>query len=334
MPPNMVPYRGLGLAALERGGEALQRALFKGLKKALQRKRQLPLPSFEEYPEGKGSSTEAARRLAHTCRLCFNFLNKHQIRSVLMPFIGLGVYGFEPKRAAHILVQAAIEEMLQVDAVSPLYSLSRIDLVDVDFRAAGVLAEAVREAESLWIPEKQVITAPQYWSRQSRRILEVSDSLLSYCKRHTRVSFKKHHGVIRRQKKHYFSNIRPFMWRASRVLQPPAFLVRFTPHTCVCSLCSLPVYREAIGGSLLSCLSPPVCTRMGLRVQAKSAVLKHSGAPAAQQLPARPFFLKGVSAILYPPRVSGFPSLRLRRDGQFTGTNKMPSVSEKAKPRL
>ena len=62
----------------------------------------------------EGSSSEAARRLLQTSRLCFKTLNSSGIQSAVIPFIGLGVYGFEPKRAANIIVQAAIEEMLQV----------------------------------------------------------------------------------------------------------------------------------------------------------------------------------------------------------------------------
>ncbi|KAL8453422.1 hypothetical protein Emed_000860 [Eimeria media] len=234
-----------------------------------------------------------------------------------MPFIGLGVYGFEPKRAAHIIVRAAIEEMLQLDEVSPCYSLSRVDLVDIDFRGAAMLAEAVKEAETIWIPEKQVISAPEYWSRQTRRLLEVGDSLLTFCRRHTRVSFKKtfiaaelqaegvyglrfrHHGVIRRQKKHYFSNIRPFI------------------HRCL-PACTSPLPP------------PPAAAAAAVAVV---QVLKHSGDAADHQLPARPLYLRGVSALLYPPRVSGFPCLRLKRDGQFVGNNKHPNVAEKAKPR-
>ncbi|KAL8269458.1 hypothetical protein Esti_006618 [Eimeria stiedai] len=323
VPPNMIPYRGFGLEVLERGGEPLQLSLFRALKRRLQQKQQLPMPraylakvATEERKQlqpgevlftpsfsltnnapllaflampyfFQGSSTEAARRLLHACRSCFKTLSSKGARSALLPFLGLGVYGFEPKRAAHIIVKAAIEEMLQLDPVSPCYSLSRFDLVDIDFRGASMLAEAVKEAESTWIPEKQVISAPQYWSRQTRRLLEVGNSLLTFCRRQTRVSFKKHHGVIRRQKKHYFSNIRPFMWRASRVLEPPPFMV-----------------------------------------------LKHSGDAAEGQLSPRPLYLRGVSALLYPPRVSGFPCLRLKRDGQFEGINKLPKVVAKAKPRL
>ena len=37
----------------------------------------------------------------------------------------------------------------------------------------------------------QLIAAPQYFSRQSRRLLSIPDSVLSFCKRHSRVSFKK-----------------------------------------------------------------------------------------------------------------------------------------------
>lgn len=321
-----------GLAVLERGGEALQQSLFRALKRSLQEKRRSPLPTFNDYPEEsrrqllrmaeeeskqlrpgellfvscfsstpnapllafaampyfwQGSSTEAARRLQETARLCFKTLGDRGIRSVLVPFLGLGVYGYEPKRASHIIIKAALEEILQLDAVSPSYNLSRVDFVDFDIRGAAVLAEALNEAQRIWIPEKQAISAPQYWSRQSRRLLELTDSVLSFCKRHTRVSFKKHHGVIRRQKKHYFSCVRPYMWRASRVLQPPPFLV-----------------------------------------------LKHSGEAAERQLPARPFYFRGVSAILYPPRVSGFPSLRVKRDGQFIGINKVENVADKARPRL
>ncbi|CDJ43656.1 hypothetical protein, conserved [Eimeria tenella] len=200
VPPNMIPYRGLGLSVLERGGEKLQKYLFQQLKKKLQQKQQTELPTFEEYPEEsraylqrvaaeerkqlqpgevlltpsfgatqnssllaflampyywQSSSGEAARRLSHCFRVCLKQLNQLNVKTLIVPFVGLGVYGFEPKRAAHTLIQAAIEEMLQADAVNPHYSLSRVDFVEKEILNSFKLAEALKDLEALFSFEKQ-----------------------------------------------------------------------------------------------------------------------------------------------------------------------------------
>ncbi|CBZ53272.1 conserved hypothetical protein [Neospora caninum Liverpool] len=216
----------------------------------------------------QGNSTEAARRLRFTMRRALAELNRQGPGSLLLPFVGLGLYGYEPRGAAEILIETAVEQLLQVDAVEPNYSLRKITFVDRDATNAALLAEAAQAAKRAWLPEHQVVPAPVYWSQNSRRLLDVTEGMLMFCRKHTRLSFKKHHGVIRRQKTHYFSNVRPFLWRASRVLEPPPLLLyKHSGATADWQLPARPFYRQGVSGMLF----PPRLRRgfPSMRVNAK-----------------------------------------------------------------
>ncbi|EPT29064.1 hypothetical protein TGME49_229900 [Toxoplasma gondii ME49] len=199
----------------------------------------------------QGNSTEAARRLRFTMRRALDDLNRQGPGSLLLPFVGIGLYGYEPRGAAEILVESAVEQLLQVDAVDPNYTLRKITFVDRDATNAALLAEAAQAAKRAWLPEHQVVPAPVYWSQKQRRLLDVTDGMLMFCRKHTRLSFKKHHGVIRRQKTHYFSNVRPFLWRSSRVLEPPPLLLyRHSGKPADWQLPARPFYRQGVSGLL------------------------------------------------------------------------------------
>ncbi|PFH33101.1 hypothetical protein BESB_083000 [Besnoitia besnoiti] len=199
----------------------------------------------------QGNSTEAARRLRFTMRRALADLNQQGPGSLILPFVGIGLYGYEPRGAAEILVESAVEQLLQVDAVEPNYTLRKITFVERDATNAALLAEAAQAAKRAWLPEHQVVPAPVYWSQKQRRLLDVTDGMLMFCRKHTRLSFKKHHGVIRRQKTHYFSNVRPFLWRSSRVLEPPPLMLhKHSGAVADWQLPARPFYRQGVSGML------------------------------------------------------------------------------------
>eukprot|EP00922_Rhytidocystis_sp_ex-Travisia-forbesii_P017305 GHVS01025826.1.p1 GENE.GHVS01025826.1~~GHVS01025826.1.p1 ORF type:complete len:207 (-),score=23.91 GHVS01025826.1:100-660(-) len=171
----------------------------------------------------------------------------------------------------------SVETMMQLDAQAPLYNIKRIQFVDVNKATAASLSEALQDAARIWLPHKQVVPAPVFWANQRRRLLEVSPWVVRQHRRVKKLSYKKHHGIIRNRRLNYEGNVRPFIWRNARCLEPPPLMV----------------YKE-------------------------------TGATADYQLPARPFYQRGVSHSLFPVGRTGFPGMRVTRDGRFVGLNKHP----------
>ncbi|PHJ22953.1 hypothetical protein CSUI_003202 [Cystoisospora suis] len=318
IPPNFLPYRGFSLEVLERGGVSLQRELYTAVKRRLHERLNLlsaPSSSLDQdlshSHAGADSHSSSSSYREEEEREKQRFHSERKASLGYLPTLDPGevvltsTHGVCTDRVRFLafLVTPYFWQGNSTEAGRRLrYTMNRclselnrlgIDTVISPFIGAGGIygyepaggSEILIETSIEHI--MQVVAAPVYWSRKQRRLLNVTDDMLFFCRKHTPLSFKKHHGVIRRKRTHYYSNIRPFLWRSSRVLEPPP----------------LQVYR-------------------------------HSGEVAEWQLPARPFYRLGVSSILFPPRRSSFPSMRINAKGQFVGINRMPKIAEKAQPRL
>lgn len=345
MAPNLLPYRGLGLEAYDRGGPALVKAIYEaahlqedGTTKdeihleagdALELPLHLSMPSFDKLmkeneakmlemaPEEKenlkeklqkekdfnkaifmimpwiweGSPVDAEKRFRFCAREALRRASLHCQRvskqvsakrwkyregTVAIPSIGGGIFGFEPKNSSLTLMEEAFDTLLQVEASEPSYALKRICFVDANEETAESLASALVEVSRRWLPSRRLTSAPQWCAKQTRRLLVLPDVPNFFWRRH-RVKFKKRHGVKKRQRVHYMGNIKPTLWRAHRVRQPPPLLVH-----------------------------------------------QEDGRIAAmeEQLKPLPYFFRGVSHWLFPSRSNtkgGFHSLKRNAGGHWVG---------------
>eukprot|EP00913_Durusdinium_trenchii_P010699 g10038.t1 len=167
MAPNLLPYRGLGLEAYDRGGPAVVKATYEA---ALQ----CSHLSREDIEQGANINLEAGDAL-------------------------------EPRNSSLALVEEAFEMLLQVEAEQPSYALQRIAFVDSDLETAEAFASAVVEVSRRWLPAERLTTAPEWWGKKTRRLLVLPD-VPNFFWRRFKVKFKKRHGVKKRQRVHYLGN--------------------------------------------------------------------------------------------------------------------------------
>merc|ERR1712217_715094 len=99
-----------------------------------------------------------------------------------------------------------------------------VAFVDNRRETAELLDNALTEVAHRWLPERRTTTAAQYWGKATRRLLVLPVRPNFFWKK-SKVKFKTRHGVKRRQRKDYLSNIKPLLWRTMRVAQPPPLLV-------------------------------------------------------------------------------------------------------------
>jgi len=319
MTPNLMPYRGLGLEAYDRGGKELVSETFI---KAMPKKEKEPGGGggSEKNTEEKaqevlhvgstvtvsgrgvaadkimfvimpwfwqGSPLDAAKRLRYCVRCALQAASSQGLESIALPSLGGGVFGYEPRQCSSIFLDEAVESLLQIEASDPSYTLKRITFVDSHPETAEAFGAALTDAAYRWLPERRLTTAPQFWGQATRRLLVLPDAPNFFLKR-WRIKFKQRHGVKRRVRKHYLSNWIPWLWRAQKVAQPPPLLVH-----------------------------------------------ARSGDVAAQdrQLPARPYFFRGVSHWLFPSRRSGFNLLRRTSSGHWKGVLRQFRLVDAVRPR-
>eukprot|EP00931_Biecheleriopsis_adriatica_P105060 TRINITY_DN79656_c0_g1_i1.p1 TRINITY_DN79656_c0_g1~~TRINITY_DN79656_c0_g1_i1.p1 ORF type:complete len:460 (+),score=86.01 TRINITY_DN79656_c0_g1_i1:32-1411(+) len=318
MAPNLLPYRGLGLEAFDRGGRQLVTKTFDAalggeagegpegqnqnaslnagdtiqvslhyLRKGASEKDQEKIlftimPWFWE-----GSPMDAGKRLRDCVRKSFQEASLH-FESVALPNLGGGIYGFEPKDSSRTLVEEAVEALLQIEASTPSYRLRRICFVEKSREAAESFHDALVEVSHRWLPERKLTTAPQWWGQQTRRLIVLPAAPNFFWKR-VRVKFKKRHGIKKRARHDYIGNIKPWLWRAQRVQRPPPLMV----------------------------------------YQASGEV-----APAEKQLRPRPYYFRGVSHWLFPSRRGGFHSMRRSARGQWVGLLQQYKIREAVRPRM
>eukprot|EP00933_Yihiella_yeosuensis_P007836 TRINITY_DN11301_c2_g1_i1.p1 TRINITY_DN11301_c2_g1~~TRINITY_DN11301_c2_g1_i1.p1 ORF type:complete len:523 (+),score=82.85 TRINITY_DN11301_c2_g1_i1:38-1606(+) len=144
--------------------------------------------------------------------------------SIALPNLGAGVFGYEPQDSCRTIVEEAVEALLQVEASNPRYTLKKISFVESNKERAYAFHDALTEVAHRWLPDRKVTTAAQWWGLKSRRLIVLPDAPNFFWKRH-RVKFKKRHGVPKRARHDYIGNVKPWLWRAHRVQQPPPLLV-------------------------------------------------------------------------------------------------------------
>lgn len=323
VPPNLMPYRGLSLAALEHGGDNLLRELFSTARSlysehiispvadteesaARQRKspnRGLPLGSV--IPVGnslfvvvpffwQGSGADANQRLRHVLKEVVNYAiqkSAFPVNRLVIPHLGRGVYGYEADWSTEALVEEAIECILQLDYPEAVKTeLSEIAFIDNDLTVAEEFKDAIDTLADRWLPERRLISAPQYHSHATRRMIVMDEqSELSTMRRRDKYKFKQYHGRIGNRGGRYFrETLQPWIWRTQKLLEPPPLLVK-----------------------------------------------EQTGAISEKQLPARPYFFRGLSHTLFPTGnlKTGFPSMRRSGSGQLRGVNRQPDTQKLAKPR-
>ncbi len=323
VPPNLMPYRGLSLAALEHGGDALLRELFSTARAmysehvvspvadtdetaARQRKpvnRGLPLGSVIPVQKAlfvvvpffwQGSASDANQRLRFVLKSVVDYAIRNadnSVKRIVIPHLGRGVYGYEASWSTEALVEEAIECLLQLDYPEAVKTnIAEVVFIDNDLSVAEEFKDAIDSLADRWLPERRLISAPQYLSRSTRRMIVMDEaSELSTMRRRDKYKFKQHHGRIGNRGGRYFrATLQPWIWRTQKLLEPPALLVK-----------------------------------------------EKTGEISDKQLPARPYYFRGLSHTLFPTSHlrTGFPSMRRSASGQFVGVNRQPDTQKLAKPR-
>lgn len=241
MAPNLVPYRGLSLEAFDRGGPNLVKNAFNVAKEqyrdqgGLQAGDTIVVNGYGTATESimfvvmpwfwQGSPMDAGKRFRHCIKSAFGVAAGPQgFESVVLPHVGGGIFGYEPRNSSRTMMEEAVEALLQIEAQVPSYKLKRLTFIDSRRETAYQMNEALTEVAHRWLPDHKLTTAPQYWGKATRRLL-VLPAVPNFFLKRDRVKFKKFHGVERRQRKKYRGNFRPWLWRPHRVQQPPPLLV-------------------------------------------------------------------------------------------------------------
>lgn len=168
---------------------------------------------------------DAGKRFRHCVKHALSRVgSSNGFSSVALPNLGGGIFGYEPRGSSRTLLEESFETLLQIESQAPSYTLKQITFVENRFETAELLNNALTELSHRWLPERRLTTAPQYWGRATRRLILLPLLLRSPYRRH-KLKFKRHHGVKRKARRDYLGNIRPFLWRAHRVHQPPPLLV-------------------------------------------------------------------------------------------------------------
>ena len=325
IPPNLTPYKGLSLEALERGGDSLLREVFSTarlmysehvvpevadrdeesdtVRTARHINRGLPIGSVIPAKESlfvvmpfywQGSSSDANQRLRFTLKrvvdFAIRFYKGPPISRLVIPNLGRGIYGYEAEWATEALVEEALEGLLQLDnAVAFRTGLTEIAFIDNDLSGVEEFKDALSTLADRWLPERRLTTAPQFLSKQSQRLIVMDEqSELSTMRRRDKYKFKQYHGKIRNLGGRYFrETLQPWIWRTQKVLEPPPLLVN-----------------------------------------------EKSGEISPNQLPARPYYFRGLTHTLFPVNLrTGFSAMRRARNGRLVGVNRQPDTQKLAKPR-
>lgn len=314
MMPSLMPYRGLGLEAFDRGGTELVKSTFKEAKKVWNNR--IDTDKTANPKEGlligdalvvqsrglearhtifvvmpwfwQGSPMDAAKRYRFSVKAALAEATARGFQSVAVPHLGGGVCGYEPRGSCGILIEEAVESMLQVEAAIPNYSLQKVSIVDINKDTAQLFSGALTQVVQRWLPDRQLTTAAEFHSRSTRRLIVLPDAPTFFWKRH-RTKFRRKHGVVRNQRSEWLGRIRQTLWRTARVRQPPPFLV----------------YR-ATG----------------------------QGAPQELQRKPRPYYFRGVTHWLFPSRRSGYHNLRRSASGHWVASNRPYHLRDDNRPRM
>lgn len=317
MTPNLVPYRGLGLEVFDRGGKDLVRDTFAIAKEQYTREHGhtstvgvqpgdtvlvpgmgmvakkilfVIMPWFWE-----GSPLDAGKRFRYCVKRALHVVaSSSDLRHIVLPSLGAGVFGYEPRGSGRVVLEEAVEALLQIEAAVPSYTLNRVTFMDSRQETAEDLNEALVEISHRWLPDHRLTTAAQYWGEATRRLI-VLPAVPNWFLKRDPVKFKKFHGVKRKAARNYIGNVRPKVWRFHRLHQPPPLLV----------------YR-----------APGESHESG------------TAAPQDRQLKARQFYFRGVTHWLFPKQRSGFHNLRISSRGQWVAQKASIKYAEVCRPRM
>jgi len=253
MAPNLVPYRGLGLQVFDRGGPDLVKETFATAREQYVREQESSSSASASEAEGvqagdtvivpskaiaakktmfvimpwfwEGSPLDAGKRLRHCVQQAFRAaVSEDGFAHIVLPNLGGGVFGYEPRGSSRVLLEEAVEALLQIEAQTPVYKLKQITFIESNKETARELHEALVEVSHRWLPDHRLTSAPQYWSEATRKLL-VLPAVPNWFLKRDPVKFKKFHGVKRKARRNYIGNVRTVLWRPHKVQQPPPLLV-------------------------------------------------------------------------------------------------------------
>eukprot|EP00392_Amoebophrya_sp_AT5.2_P011986 g12080.t1 len=207
-----------------------------------------PSPSAETAggckENGDGNSSSAIERDGAPAAPPSVPIRRH---TVIFQHLALGLYGYEPKNSARILLEESFEALLQLDA--PAFRPNQIEaikIVEQDLQTARVLAYELRQLKALHSPNLRPRTAHSFYQNLFRKLIALPDQPGQYLRQH-RVTFQKKHGIIRNRRHHYLVNMRPLLWRAQKVNLPPPLLVESgSGLPCEKQLRARPHYEQGV----------------------------------------------------------------------------------------
>lgn len=303
IPPNLTPHCGFGRKVMELGGPKLIKTLVRRAKVVISKKLQ-EVQNMKEFYGDKfdmalaeshkleigdviltpsfgiakaillafvvtpyywqGNTREAALRLRYTFKRALSSLNDLGISSIVSPHVGESLHGYQPKDACEIMIEESHDVMLQLENIIPKYSLKQVRFVDKDNETARTFATSICKIRQIKRPEYHILPAPVYHSRNSQRIIEIDESVLKFCSKHKKITYKKHSAIRKRKRKNWFSNLKPFVWRAPRLYEPPPFMLYKTSgKPAMFQLPPRPYYKRGISHRLFPYYSSGV---KGLRL--------------------------------------------------------------------
>ncbi|EKX72634.1 conserved hypothetical protein [Theileria equi strain WA] len=295
IPPNLTPHCGFGLKVVELGGPSLIKMLVRRAKVLISQKIKELKSRKDTYKDNYGmaldeshkleigdviltptygvakttilafvvtpyywvgNTREAALRLRYTFKRALSSLNDLGISSIVSPHVGESLYGYQPRDACEIMIEESHDIILQLENIIPKYSLKQIRFVDKDYETARAFANALCKIRQIKRPEYQVIPAPVYHSRNSQRIIEIDESVLKFCSQYKKITYKRHSAIRKRKRQNWLSNLKPFVWRAPRLYEPPPFMLyKSTGKPASFQLPPRPYYKKGVSHRLFPCYS-------------------------------------------------------------------------------
>ncbi|KAK1442439.1 hypothetical protein BgAZ_404690 [Babesia gibsoni] len=205
------------------------------------------------------STRDATLKLRHTLKTALENLNRLRIGSVLCPYLVDSLNGFEPRYAMHAMIEEAHDVLMQLDAIKPSYNLRHIYFVHRNQKEARKLGNALIDVAHEKRPDMQVQPAPVYFNRASQRIIEFDESVLKFCSQYSKLTYKRHSAVTKSRRKYWLRNLKPFVWRPSRMYQPPPlFVYKSTGLTALRQQQPRPFYKDKLSHVLFPPARPSV----------------------------------------------------------------------------
>lgn len=171
------------------------------------------------------STRESQKQLRFTIKRALNQIQNLEIATVAFTMFHQDINGYVPNNAPDIMLQEAVDTLLQVETSKPIYSLRNIKFTSENDEEVEQFAKATSDIAHTVQPHLQLVPAPVYHSQETRRLIEFDESVLKFCSQYSKITYKKHSSVKISKRKHWIRNIKPFIWRCSRVNDPPPLLL-------------------------------------------------------------------------------------------------------------